>query len=131
VHAGDALDARDLVEQQILVGVHVPDHHLQLVIRLLAGDQQAFEISGISAMARLQIGEALRRVLVHRNADQRHQRQAQFFGIEHGAIAGDQAGLFQRAHPAQAGRRRQADAVGQILIADAAICCRISRICRS
>jgi hypothetical protein len=43
------------------------------------------------------------------------------FFIEIGAIAGDQAGLFQRPYPAQAGRRRQADAVGQVLVADAPI----------
>jgi hypothetical protein len=44
-----------------------------------------------------------------------------FFGVEQGAITGNHPGLFQRAHPAQAGRWREADAVGQILIADPAI----------
>jgi hypothetical protein len=47
--------------------------------------------------------------------------KSQFFGVEQRAVAGDQPGFFERAHPAQAGRWRQADAVGQILVADAAV----------
>ena len=43
------------------------------------------------------------------------------FGVDQRAVAGEDAGLLQRAHPAQAGRRRQADAVGQILVADPAV----------
>ncbi|MPN09406.1 hypothetical protein SDC9_156696 [bioreactor metagenome] len=57
-------------------------------------------------------------MLVHRDADQRHQAQPQLLRVELGAVTGDDAGLFQCPHPAQAGRRREADAVGEILVAD-------------
>src|SRR6185369_3336032 len=121
VHAGHPLDAGDLVEQQVLVGVHVADDDLQLVVRLLAGDQQAFEDFRNFRNAGFQIGEAFRRVLVHRDADQRHQRQAELFGIEQGAVAGDQARLLQRPYPTQAGGGRKTDTVSQFLVADPSI----------
>jgi hypothetical protein len=41
--AGHPGDARNAVKQEFLVGVHVPDHDLELVVGILAGDQQAFE----------------------------------------------------------------------------------------
>lgn len=63
---------------------------------------------------------ASRRVLVHRKCRSAPSASGRM-RIEIGAVAGDQAGLLQRPYPAQAGRRRQADAVGQVLIADAPI----------
>ena len=121
VYAGHALDAGDLVEQQILIGIHVADDDLQLVIGLLTGDQQAFEHFRDAGDAGFQIGETFRRVDIHRDANQRHQRETELAGVEKCAVADDQAGFFQRPYPAQAGRRRQADAVGQILVADPAV----------
>jgi hypothetical protein len=73
MHAGDALDAGNAIEQQLLVGIHVLDHHLELVIGGLAGDQQAFHDLGNFADRRFEVTETLGRVLVHRNVDQRHQ----------------------------------------------------------
>jgi hypothetical protein len=77
--------------------------------------------SGISLIAASRWLKRSGRVLVHRNVDQRHQRQAERFRVQQRPVAGDQPGFFERAHPAQAGRRRQADAVGEFLIADAAL----------
>jgi len=39
VHARYPLDAGDLVEQKVLVAVHVSYHHLELVVGLLAGNE--------------------------------------------------------------------------------------------
>src|SRR5574343_1146745 len=103
VHAGDALNPRDLVEQQVLIGIHVADNHLQLVIGLLAGDEQAFQHLRNIIDRRLQVGETLRRMLVHRDTDQCHQAQAEFFRIEQRPVAGDQPALLQRPDPTQAG----------------------------
>ena len=103
MHASHPLDAGDFVEQQILVSIHVTDDNLQLVIRLLAGDQQALQHFRNLRDRRFEVGEALRRMLVHRNANQRHQGQAKFFGIKPGTITRNNSGLFQRTHPAQTG----------------------------
>ena len=103
MYAGDALNAGDFVQQQILVSIHVANDNLQLVIRLLAGDQQALQHFRNLRDSRLKVGEALRRMLVHRDANERHQGQAKFFGIKPGTITRNNSGLFQRTHPAQAG----------------------------
>ena len=65
--------------------------------------------------------EALRRVLVHGDVDEGQQGEPQGLGVHQGPVAGDDAGFLQLADPAQAGGGGEADAVGQILIADAAI----------
>ena len=101
--------------------VHVAHGDLELVVGFLAGDQQAFQHLGDVAHQRLEVGETLGRVLVHRDAEQRHQAQAQLARIHQRVVAADQAGFFQRAHATQAGRGGQADAVGQFLVAHAAI----------
>ena len=49
------------------------------------------------------VGEAFRGVLIHRNADQRHQAQAELLGVKMSAVADDQAGLLQRPDTTQAG----------------------------
>ena len=77
MHTGDALDTRDAVEQQFLVGIHVTDDHLELVIGLLPGDQQTFKYLGLQRDPCLEIGEAFRRVTVHRNMYECHQGKAE------------------------------------------------------
>jgi hypothetical protein len=121
MHATHPLDAGDLVEQQLLVGVHIPHDHLELVVRLLAGDQQAFQHLRQGGDAGFEVFEALRGVAVHGDIDEGHQGEAQFLGIHHCAVTGDDARLFQGLDPAQAGRGGEADAVGQLLIAQAAL----------
>ena len=118
MNTGHALDAGDLVEQQVLIRIHVTDDHLQLVIGLLASDQQAFEHFRNFHDARLELGETFRSVQIHRDSDQGHQCQAEFPGIKKRPVADDQSGFLERAYPAQAGGGRQANTVGQILIAD-------------
>ena len=44
-----------------------------------------------------------------------------FFGVQLGPVAGDEACLLQGPHPAQAGGGGEADAVGQVLVADASV----------
>jgi hypothetical protein len=59
MYAGHARDAGEAVEEQFLVGVHVLDHHLELVVGVLAGDQQAFEQLGDFGDGGVEAGEAL------------------------------------------------------------------------
>ena len=73
MHAGDAGDARDAVEQQFLEGIHVGDDDLDLVVGFLSGDQQAFENFRYAGDLAVEILETLRRVGVHRDVDERHQ----------------------------------------------------------
>ena len=103
MNAGDAGDAGDFVEQQILIGLHVADHDFELVVGLLAGDEQAFQNFGNFLNGGFQVGEAFRSVLIHRNANQRHEGEAQFFGVEQCAVAGNQPGFLQYPNPTQAG----------------------------
>ena len=72
--AGHAGNARDAVEQQVLIGVHVAYDNLELIIGVLPGNQQTFQDFRIFADLRLEVGEAFRGVLVHRDMDQGHQR---------------------------------------------------------
>jgi len=119
--AGNTGDAGDAIQQELLVGVHVLDHDLELVVGVLPGDQQAFEEFRDLGDGGIETGEALGRVAVHRDVDQRHQRQTELPGVEQCAVTGDQPRFLERAYPAQAGRWRQADAVGEVLVADSAI----------
>ena len=61
----DPLDARDPVQQQRLVGLHVTDDDFQLVIGVLAGDQQALEHLRQCRDLLLEVGETFRGVAVH------------------------------------------------------------------
>ena len=59
--------------------------------------------------------------------DERHQRVAESGGVEPGVVAGDDAGFFKRAQAAQAGRGREADAVGEFLVADASVLLEVAK----
>ena len=121
MHSGHSIDARDPVEQQRLKCIHVLDHDLELIISILAGDQQAFEHLRQRLNRLLEVPEALRRMLIHRNMDQSHQRIAKRLGIDQRTIPREDPGFFQRPYTAQTGRRRKPNAVGQILITDACV----------
>ena len=56
---------------------------------------------------------------IHGDVDQCNERIPQGLFVDQGAIVADDAGVFERADTAKAGRRRQPDAVGEILVADA------------
>lgn len=59
MHAGHTLYARNAIEQELLVSVHIPDDNLDLVIRVLTGNQQAFEHLRYLADILLEVFEAL------------------------------------------------------------------------
>ena len=48
-------------------------------------------------------------------------RKARLLPVDQRRIAGDDAGLLQRTHPAPARRGRHADIVGEMLVAGAAV----------
>ena len=120
MHAGDALDAVDAVEQEFLESFHVADDDLELIVRILAGNQQALHHFRHLADFGFEAFEALRRVGVHGDVDQRGECVTQSLFVEQGAVALNDAALFQGANPSQAGRGREANAVGQVLVAEAA-----------
>ena len=72
MHTGNAFDAGYFVQQQVLVTIHITDNDFELVVRRLAGDQQALDNFRDVADQTLKVGKTLRRVLVHRDMDQRH-----------------------------------------------------------
>ena len=80
--------------------VHVAHGHFDLVVRVLAGDEQAFQHLGQHRDAGLKVGKALRRVAVHGDMDERDEGEAEFFGVQQRAVADDEAGFFQRANSA-------------------------------
>jgi len=121
LHPADAFDAGDFVQQQLLVGVHVFDDDLELVVGGLAGDEQAFHDFGQGADFGFKVGEAFGGVAVHGNVDQGHEGEAEFFGVEQGAVADDEAVVFEGADAAQTGGGGQADFIGEVLVADAAV----------
>jgi len=75
-HPADALDARDLVEQELLVVIHVGQHDLEQIVGFLACDQIAGLYLGAGAHLLLEVGEALGRVAVHGDLNDRRERQA-------------------------------------------------------
>jgi len=89
--------------------------------------QQVFDLAG-DVVAFAHLGAAgngffkafLRRLAVLGQPDRHVSRDAHAHRgwVQHGAVAGDDAGAFQLLHPAQAGRGRQADLLRQIEIAD-------------
>ncbi|MNG33427.1 hypothetical protein D3C84_1196760 [compost metagenome] len=60
-------------------------------------------------------------VLAHGNVHQGFQFHAQALGIQHRAVAADDAFLLQVAQPAQAGGWRESHLLRQFLVADAAV----------
>ncbi len=87
----------------------------------LPGQHPAFAHQRLVAheiLERLQVGLGLAGEVHH--GEDRHLVAEQLF-IEQGAVALDVAGLLEGAHPAQAGRRRDADPAGQLHIGDAAV----------
>src|SRR3990167_2112331 len=121
VDAGHTLNAGELVEQQGLVVVHVTYRHLDLVVRVLPGDEQAFQHFRQHGDTGFKVGKALGGVAVHGNVNNGQQREAELFGVQQGAVADDEARFFECTHAAQAGRGGESDAIGQVLVVDAAV----------
>src|SRR5688572_26208340 len=88
MHADDAFDARDFREQKALVLVHVGDGDLELVIGFLAGDQVALLYLGVAAHDALELREALGRVPIHADVDERREIETERARRKkHGAFA--------------------------------------------
>ena len=60
-------------------------------------------------------------LLVERHRDEGGARQADRHRIEQHHIAGDEAALLEHPHPAQAGRLRQVDAIGELGVGETAV----------
>ena len=121
MHATDAFNPGDLAKQELLVGIHVRHHHLELVVGLLTGDQIAVLHFREAAHCTLKVLETLGGVAIHADLQDHGEVQPQCFLVQQGGAASDDAGLFQRLDPARTGRRRQADPLGQLLIGQAAV----------
>ncbi|RML39548.1 Pseudouridine synthase [Pseudomonas syringae pv. ribicola] len=103
--AGHAFDARQVAQQQFLIVIHVGHHHFQLIVRVHAGHQAAFQHLGQVADVLLEVLEALWRVAVHADQHIGGQVQAKFLAIEQGNLTHDIAVVLQLLDPARAWRR--------------------------
>ena len=121
MHAAHAFNARHPVKQELLVGIHVWHHHLEQVVRFLAGDQVALLHLGKLTDAPLEILETLRRMPVHADLDDHGEIEPERLAVEQGGAADDNPGVLQRLDPARAGRRRQPDTLGQFEVGKAAV----------
>ena len=105
---------------EFLEGGHVRRHALQNEVDL-ARQHPAFPHQRLLAdkvLECLEIGIGLARQM-HRG--EHGDVEAEQPRIEQAAVTLDVTGLFQRPHPTQAGRRRDADPLGQFDIGDAAV----------
>src|SRR3546814_303545 len=107
--AGEMGQIGDLDTQQV---VHVARHGIALDYF-----GPALHVAGEFTHGRV----AAAHVLVQADGHIRQQAQPDFFGIDQGAVALDIAALFEPAHAPQAGAGRQRHAVGQFLVAEAAV----------
>ena len=101
--------------------LHVPHHHLELVIRIVAGDEVALQHLGQILDGAIEVLEPLRSVPVHGDVNVGGEGQPQLAGIEQGDMGIDETGILQRLDPARAGGGGEPDQLGQLQVADAAI----------
>src|SRR5690606_15723919 len=121
MHADHAVDPRDLVQKEILILLHVRHDDLQLIVGLLARDQVALLHLGVAAHDALELLEALGCVPVHSDVQQHGQLEPERTRRQpHDALA-DHAGFLELLDPPRARRRRQADPIGDLLIAESAV----------
>ncbi|KGQ02425.1 4-hydroxyphenylpyruvate dioxygenase [Beauveria bassiana D1-5] len=99
----------DLDAQQV---VHVAGHGVAL-------DHLGPELDIAGKVAHGRMAGAA--VLVQADVDVGQQAQPDFLGVDQRHVFLDEALLFQPPHPAQAGAGRQGNAVGQLLVAQAAV----------
>ena len=78
-------------------------------------------ISGWRARLGLEAVERAAALLVERHRDEGGAGQAGRRRIEQHHIAGDEAALLEHPHPAQAGRLRQVDAIGELGVGETAV----------
>ena len=117
----DAFDAGDLVEQELLVHLHVRHHDDQEVVGVLPRDQQAGLHLREALHRAFKVREALRRVPVHGDLDERREGQPELLPVQQGDPPGNDAGVFQRLHPAQAGGGGESHPLGEGLIGEPAV----------
>ncbi len=120
-HPGHPRDVGQLVQQEVLVVFHVPHHHLELVVGIVAGDEVTLEHFGQLTDGAVKIFEPLRGVPVHGDVNVGGEGQPQLAGVEQGDVGVDETGILQRLDPAGAGGGGEPDQLGQLQVADAAI----------
>src|SRR5690606_8187150 len=120
-YAGHTLDPRQGAQQELLIMIHVLHHHAQLVIGIHSGQQAAVEHIRALADGVLEVGKTVGSMPVHADHDKGRERQAKLVRVKQSHLAQDVAGFLQLLDPSRAGRWRQADAVGQLLIADGSV----------
>ena len=104
-----------------LVAVHIRHHHLEHVVRLLAGNQVALLHFRVLRHLILEVLEALGRVAVHGDLQDHGQRQAQLLPVQHHGMVLEQPRVLELLDPARAGRGGQAHALGKLEIGQAPV----------
>ena len=77
--------------------------------------------SGAAASASLIAAATSLGVIVHRELHEHGEPEAELLAVEDGAVAGDHAGLLERAQAAQARGRRQVQPLGERGVGDPAL----------
>ncbi len=103
-----------LLSRNSCVVIHVGQHDLEQIVGFLACDQIAGLHLGARAHLLLEVGEALGRVAVHGDLNDRSERQADLAAIHQRDAPRDHVLILERLHTARAGRRREPDALGQL-----------------
>ncbi|APC22862.1 hypothetical protein BME99_31440 [Pseudomonas protegens] len=103
--AADVADPGDLQQvagQKAVIPTQVRDHHLQQEIRFTRYQERRDHLRQLQY--RLAEGFGLGIVVsLHLDPDEHGQPQAHLVAVQGGLVATDHPGLFQHAHPAQAG----------------------------
>src|SRR5262245_13296520 len=120
LHAGDVGGGGEVVDDEGLEGGQVGGHALQDEVGL-AGQHVALAHQGPGqhpVLERPQVGLGL---AVQADIGEGDHLEVERLLVEQGEIAGDDAGLLQRARPAKARRRRDAHLAGQLDVGDAPV----------
>ncbi len=110
-----------LVQQEVLVVLHVTHYHLELIVGIVACDEVTLEHLWQLTDGPVKILEPLRRMPVHGDVNVGGEGQTQLAGVEQSNVGVDEAGIFQCLDPAGTGGRWEANQLGQFQIADAAV----------
>jgi amino acid efflux transporter len=116
----DRVDRQDLIDEHSLVGGQVRHRHLDQEVGR-AGDDVAGHDGWDRGERLLDPNRVLPRVPLDLELDEYGEPEPGSGSVDISPITADDAVLLQRAHPAQAGRGRQRDRLGQIDVGDSSV----------
>lgn len=119
-NVADPGQAQQGLAEQAFVGAQVGDHHLQEEVRLAGDEVHRDHLRQVDHRTVEGLGLLLA-VAFHLDPDEHREAEADLVAVDAGLVAANHPGLFQQAHAAQAGGRGEADLLGQLDVAQAAV----------